>query len=82
LFLWQFDGFFRKPLEDFPLSSIFNIASFVHYQMHIRMTHNRSRRFHISVETTFSYQCGNKFIIRAHFSSTYQLIFDIRIQST
>jgi hypothetical protein len=24
LFLWQFDGFFRKPLEDFPLSSIFN----------------------------------------------------------
>jgi hypothetical protein len=25
-----FDGFFRKPLEDFPLSSIFNTASFVH----------------------------------------------------
>jgi hypothetical protein len=40
-----------------------------HYQMHIRLTHNRSRRFHISVETTFSYQCGNKFIIRAHFST-------------
>ena len=30
LFLWQFDGFFRKPLEDFPLSSIFNTAEFVH----------------------------------------------------
>jgi hypothetical protein len=30
LFLWQFDGFFRKPLEDFPLSSIFNTAGFVH----------------------------------------------------
>ena len=30
LFLWQFDGFFRKPLEDYPLSSIFNTASFVH----------------------------------------------------
>jgi hypothetical protein len=29
----------------------------------------RSRHFHISVETTFSYQCGNKFIIRAHFST-------------
>ena len=29
LFLWQFDGFFRKPLEDFPLSSIFNTAGFV-----------------------------------------------------
>jgi hypothetical protein len=28
-----------------------------HYQMHIRLTHNRSRRFHISVETRFSYQC-------------------------
>ena len=40
-----------------------------HYQMHIRLTHNRSRRFHISVETTFSYQCGSKFIIRAHFST-------------
>jgi hypothetical protein len=40
-----------------------------HYQMHIRLTHNRSRRFHIIVETTFSYQCGNKFIIRAHFST-------------
>jgi hypothetical protein len=40
-----------------------------HYQMHIRLTHNRSKRFHISVETTFSYQCGNKFIIRVHFST-------------
>jgi hypothetical protein len=30
LFLWQFDGFFRKLLEDFPLSSIFNTAGFVH----------------------------------------------------
>jgi hypothetical protein len=30
LFLWQFDGFFRKPIEDFPLSSIFNTAGFVH----------------------------------------------------
>ena len=37
--------------------------------MHILLTHNRSRLFHISVETTFSYQCGNKFIIRAHFST-------------
>jgi hypothetical protein len=35
-----------------------------HYHMRIRLTHNRSRRFHISVETTFSYQCGNKCIIR------------------
>jgi hypothetical protein len=26
LFLWHFDGFFRKPLEDFPPSSIFNTA--------------------------------------------------------
>jgi hypothetical protein len=26
----QFDGFFRKSLEDFPLSSIFNTAGFVH----------------------------------------------------
>ena len=43
--------------------------------MHICLTHNRSRRFHISVETTFSYQCGNKFIIRAHFS-TY--IYNVR----
>ena len=31
LFLWQFDGFFRKPIDDFPLSSIFNTAGFVHY---------------------------------------------------
>ena len=31
LFLWQFDGFFRKLLEDFPLSSIFNTAGFVHW---------------------------------------------------
>ena len=30
LFLWQFDGFFRKPLDDFSLSSIFNTAGFVH----------------------------------------------------
>ena len=45
-----------------------------HYHMHIRLTHNRSRRFHISVETTLSYQCGNKFIIRAHFS-TYIYIY-------
>jgi hypothetical protein len=30
LFLWQFDGFFRKPLVDFSLSSIFNTAGFVH----------------------------------------------------
>ena len=30
LFLWQFDGFFRKPIEDFPLSSIFNTAGFVY----------------------------------------------------
>jgi hypothetical protein len=30
LFLWQFDGFFRKPLEDFPLSSTFNTAGVVH----------------------------------------------------
>ena len=37
--------------------------------------YNRSRHFHISVETTFSYQCGNKFIIRAHFS-TY--IYNVR----
>ena len=47
-----------------------------HYQMHIRLTHNRSRRFHISVETTCSYQCGNKCIIRAHFSTyTYTYIW-------
>jgi hypothetical protein len=47
-----------------------------HYQMHIRLTHNRSRRFHISVEATCSYQCGNKFIIRAHFSTyTYTYIW-------
>ena len=26
----QFDGFFRKPIEDFPLSSIFNTAGYVH----------------------------------------------------
>jgi hypothetical protein len=30
LFLWQFDGFFWKLLEDLPLSSIFNTADFVH----------------------------------------------------
>jgi hypothetical protein len=30
LFLWQFDGFFWKLLEDLPLSSIFNTAGFVH----------------------------------------------------
>jgi len=33
LFLWQFGGFFRKPLEDFPLSSIFNTA--VLYIVHV-----------------------------------------------
>jgi hypothetical protein len=46
-----------------------------HYQMHIRLTHNRSRGFHISVETTFSYQCGNKCIIRAHFSNSSMVSF-------
>ena len=30
LFLWQFDCFFRKPLEHFPLSSIFNTAGYVY----------------------------------------------------
>jgi hypothetical protein len=30
LFLWQFDGLFWKPLEEFPLSAIFNTAGFVH----------------------------------------------------
>ena len=39
--------------------------------------YNRSRHFHISVETTFSYQCGNKFIIRAH-SSTYIYAYKVR----
>ena len=29
-FLWQFDSFFRKSLEDFSLSSIFNTAGVVH----------------------------------------------------
>ena len=41
--------------------------------MHIRLTHNRSRRFHISVETN---------LLFVHISvRTYILIFDIRIQS-
>jgi hypothetical protein len=39
--------------------------------------YNRSRHFHISVVTTFSYQCGNKFIIRAHFS-TYIYAYKVR----
>ena len=45
-----------------------------HYQMHIRLTHNRSRRFHVSVETN---------LLFVHISvRTYKLIFDICIQST
>ena len=44
-----------------------------HYQMHIRLTHNRSRCFHISVETN---------VLFVYISvRTYILIFDIRMDS-
>jgi hypothetical protein len=42
-----------------------------HYQMHIRLTHNRSRRFHVSVETEF-HKPRNWVSTTCHFFSVYE----------